>query len=93
MQCQCSSYYGSLYYELVRLNLKIQQVESYLQISLRKTLRMGLSRHRFHQNVDGFILKKGFATKTVHHIGGPKPYLHFMWKIPEHESETNLTVS
>ena len=38
-------------------------------------------------------MKKGFAQKAVYylyHVGGPKPSMHFVWKIPNDETETDL---
>ena len=44
--------------------------------------------------VSDFLLKKGLSSKSVHYVfhvvDGPKPSSHFVWKISEKESETDL---
>ena len=83
----------SLYYDLVQADLSLEVSDYYQAISLRENLRPGIDRKRLYQIVDGYVLKKGFTTKSVHyvhHIGGPKASMHFLWKIPSNETETNL---
>ena len=83
----------SLFYELVQADIRLEASECYTPISLRETLRPGIDRKRLYQILDGYVMKKGFTSKTVHyvhHIGGPKASMHFLWKIPSFETETNL---
>ena len=86
----CKEY---LCYELVQADMKLQVSEFYYPIVISEHLRPGIDRKKLYYILDGFILKKGFTQKAVHyvyHVGGPKPPMHFAWKIPNDETETDL---
>ena len=62
-------------------------------MAISEHLQPGIDRKKLYYILDGFILKKSFTQKAVHyvyHVGGPKPSMHFAWKIPNDETETDL---
>jgi len=84
---------NNLYYELVKADIQLEKMEFYQPISVRENLQAGMDRKRFFYILDGHLLKKGLCSKSVHyshHLGGPKPSMHFVWKIPSFYSETEL---
>ncbi|XP_066928996.1 uncharacterized protein [Clytia hemisphaerica] len=83
----------NLYYKLVKADIELEKVDVYEPITLRENLQAGMSRKRFFYILDGQLLQKGLTSKAVHYahnLGGPKPALHFLWKIPNKFSDTEL---
>ena len=81
----------NLYYQLVKLDLKLELAEFYDPLSVREYLPPGLDRKKIYYITDSFLLKKGLTSKATHyvyHAGGPKPSMHFIWKTPTHQSES-----
>ena len=81
----------NLYYELVQADIKLDTLGYCEPISVTENLK--LDRKIFFYILDNQILKNGFSNKSVHyahHVGGPNPSMHFVWKIPPSLSETDL---
>ena len=79
--------------QLEAIDEKLKEIEFYEPISLREYVPAGLDRRRVYDIVQNVLLSRGLSMKAVHYVfkpGGSKQSLHFVWKIQEDLTETNL---
>ena len=84
---------GDVYYQLETLNNVVKTAPLFEPISVREHLPPSIDRKQMYALTQCHLLKKGLSTKMVHyvfHAGGSKPSLHFVWKVTEKLSETEL---
>ena len=76
---------------LSNLNSELKIREFYVPVPVREFLP-SFDRRRVHELIDR-LMREGLAMKCVHyvhHIGGNKQSLHFIWKVEENLSEGEL---
>ena len=80
---------GSVNRTLAELDKKLSNSEFYTPVSVREFLPPAHSRQQMYNTIQ--VLKDcGLSTRAVHyanHVGGPKPSLHFVWKIKDGDSD------
>lgn len=79
---------GSVNYMLSDLDRELSNKDLYAPVAVREFLP-SLDRRRVHELIDDLI-HEGLKVKCVHyvhHIGGNKRSLHFIWKVGENASE------
>ena len=77
---------------LRKLDNKLNETAVLTPICVREELPAGLDRKQVY-GLTQELKEKGLSSKCVYYVynsGGPKPNLHFVWKVDEVDDESNL---
>jgi hypothetical protein len=77
---------------LKKLDNKLNETAVLTPICVREELPAGLDRKQIYALTQE-LKEKGLSSKCVYYVynsGGPKPNLHFIWKVDEDDDESNL---